>query len=84
MSTNRRETGARKLQPDHRTAAKDQDAALPKKPAPYGLTEPVDDVEEKTRHSDCVKSWRGIGQVKGLRASPRRQEITHGDGAGVF
>ena len=52
MNDNRRETGARKLEADNRPKETDQDAALPDKPQPYGLTEPVDDVDEKTRHSD--------------------------------
>ena len=64
MTTNRRETGARKLQPDHRAAIKDQDAALPKKPTPYGLTESVNDVEEKTRHSDGVNPGAGSARSK--------------------
>jgi len=54
MSTNRRETGARKLQPPDRREETDQNAGMPKKPVPYGLTESVDNVDEKTRHSDGV------------------------------
>lgn len=55
-STNHRETGARV--PRERTddaASKEfsQDAATNKKPADgMGLTESVDDVNDKTRHSD--------------------------------
>jgi hypothetical protein len=64
MTANRRETGARKLQPVHRATTKDQDAALPNKPVPYGLTEPVDDVEEKTRHSDGVNPGAGSARSK--------------------
>lgn len=52
MNDNNRETGARKLEADHRPKQTDQDAVLPEKPQPYGLTEPVDEVDEKTRHSD--------------------------------
>ena len=55
MNTNRRETGARKLQPAQSHRETDQNAGMPKKPEPYGLTESVDDVDEKTRHSDGVK-----------------------------
>lgn len=54
MTTNDRETGVRKphiIKPQRET---DQNAGMPKKPEPYGLTEPVDDVNEKTRHSDGV------------------------------
>lgn len=54
MNTNNRETGARKLQPADRRDETDQNAGMPKKPEPYGLTESVDDVDEKTRHSDGV------------------------------
>lgn len=64
MTTNRRETGARKLQSDPRAATENQDAALPKKPAPYGLTESIDDVEEKTRHSDGVNPGAGSAKSK--------------------
>jgi hypothetical protein len=56
MSTNRRETGARKLQPARTGRETDQNAGMPKKPDPYGLTVSVDDVDEKTRHSDGVNS----------------------------
>ncbi len=52
MNDNRRETGARKPVQDHRQAETDQDAGMPEKPKPYGLTESVADVDEKTRHSD--------------------------------
>lgn len=57
---NRRETGARKYPADNRTAESEtsQDAALPKPKAPYGLTESVDDTNEKTRHSDGVNPSR--------------------------
>jgi hypothetical protein len=54
MNTNNRETGARKLQPARRLLETDQNAGMPKKPEPYGLTESVDDVDDKTRHSDSV------------------------------
>ena len=54
MNTNNRETGARKLQPADRRDETDQNAGMPKKPEPYGLTKSVDDVDEKTRHSDGV------------------------------
>lgn len=54
MNTSRRETGARKLQPADRSDETDQNAGMPKKPEPYGLTESVDDVDEKTRHSHGV------------------------------
>jgi hypothetical protein len=54
MVENKRETGARKLEPVHRSRETDQNAGMSKKPAPYGLTEPIDDVDEKTRHSDGV------------------------------
>ena len=52
MNSNERETGARKLQPIRRVPETDQNAGMPKKPRPYGLTESVHDVDEKTRHSD--------------------------------
>lgn len=54
MTTNNRETGARKLQPAQTHRETDQNAGMPKKPEPYGLTESVDDVDEKTRHSNGV------------------------------
>ncbi len=54
MNTNNRESGARKLQPARTHRETDQNAGMPKKPKPYGLTESVDDVDEKTRHSDGV------------------------------
>jgi hypothetical protein len=54
MTTNNRETGARKPQTARRLRETDQNAGMPKKPEPYGLTESVDDVEEKTRRSDGV------------------------------
>lgn len=54
MNTNRRETGARKLRPAQPRRETDRNAGMPKKPEPYGLTESVDDVDEKTRHSDGV------------------------------
>ncbi|MEO3385331.1 hypothetical protein [Mesorhizobium sp. CAU 1741] len=52
MDGNDRETGARTTRIDNRPTQTDQNAGMPKKPKPYGLTESVDDVEEKTRHSD--------------------------------
>lgn len=52
MTTGKYETGSRKLRSDHRPARTDQNAAMPRRPVPYGLTEPIDDVDEKTRHSD--------------------------------
>jgi hypothetical protein len=54
MNTNNRESGARKLQPARTHRETDQNAGMPKKPKPYGLTESVDDVDEKTRRSDGV------------------------------
>ena len=54
MSTNRYESGARKPVPDNRLPETDQNAGMPPKPEPYGLTESLDDVDEKTRHSDGV------------------------------
>ena len=52
MNSNERETGARKLVAVPRKDETDQNAALAKKPEKFGLSEPVDDVDEKTRHSD--------------------------------
>jgi hypothetical protein len=51
---NNRETGARKYPAVSaaRSSATSQNSALPKHKKPYGLTESVDDTEEKTRHSD--------------------------------
>ncbi|WP_170314609.1 hypothetical protein [Aquibium carbonis] len=43
MKANDRETGARKLEPHPRRDQTDQNAGMPMKPRPYGLTEPVDD-----------------------------------------
>jgi hypothetical protein len=59
MVENKRETGARKLEPAHRSRETDQNAGMPKKPGPYGLTEPVEDVNEKTRHSDGENPRKG-------------------------
>lgn len=57
---NRRETGARKYPAVKRTEESEtsQDAALPKRPSPYGLTERLDETNEKTRHSDGVNPSR--------------------------
>ena len=52
--TNNRETGVRKPHTINPQPETDQNAGMPKKPEPYGLTESVDDVDEKTRHSDGV------------------------------
>lgn len=56
MKSNHRETGARKLQPTRRVPETDQNAGMPKKPRPYGLTEAVHYVNEKTRHSDGMNT----------------------------
>lgn len=67
MVENKRETGARKLEPAHRSRETDQNAGMPKKPVPYGLTEPVEEVNEKTRHSDGVNLRKGAaGKTKGV------------------
>jgi len=58
MNDNHREPGARKPVQDHRPSETDQDAGMPKKPKPYGLTEPVDDVDAKVRPSDGQQSSR--------------------------
>jgi hypothetical protein len=57
-STNNRETGARKYPPTPVRKKTDTDAALPRKPEPYGLTEAVDETPEKTRKSDGVDTPR--------------------------
>ena len=57
---NRRETGVRK--PEESAPTEDEevdpysqtDAVLPKKPKPYGLTEAVDETQDKTRKSEGV------------------------------
>jgi hypothetical protein len=57
MPSNRRETGPRTLPADSDLAATDQvsqDAAANKKPKGIGNSEPVDEVEADTRHSDGV------------------------------
>lgn len=69
MVENRRETGGRVLKPvqtDVQTEKQtDQDAALPKRPKPYGLTRKLDETEEKARHSEGVDPPR--------RALPREK-----------
>ncbi len=57
---NRRETGAREYPADKRTKESEtsQDASLAKPKAPYGLTERVDETNEKTRHSGGVNPSR--------------------------
>lgn len=52
MSRNERETGGRILKERADPPETDQDAALPARPNPYGLTRPVDETEEKTRVSN--------------------------------
>ncbi|MCV0397220.1 MAG: hypothetical protein K5872_14770 [Rhizobiaceae bacterium] len=54
MVENRRETGARALKPAPHRPRTDQNAALPKKPKPYGLTRKPDETEKKARHSEGV------------------------------
>jgi hypothetical protein len=57
---NRRETGVRK--PEESAPTEDEevdpysqtDAVLPRKPKPYGLTEPVNEPQDKTHQSDGV------------------------------
>ncbi len=71
MVDNRRETGAQKLQADERREETDQNAALPKKPEPYGLTESVDDVDEKTRHSDGVNPPKGASDATATERAAR-------------
>lgn len=70
MVENKRETGARKLEPVHRSRETDQNAGMPKKPVPYGLTEPVEDVDEKPRYSNGVNprkeaAYKRTGEWKG-------------------
>lgn len=55
---NRRETGKRKLHSSTEPNQVDVDAALPRKPDPYGLTERTDETQEKTRQSDGVNPPR--------------------------
>jgi hypothetical protein len=50
---NERESGARKLAAvDSEAKAKSHDVALPKQDKPYGLTETLDDTQDKTRQSE--------------------------------
>lgn len=49
---NRRETDVRKPHPGRKPDETDTDAALPAQPRPHGLTEPVDETQEKTRQSE--------------------------------
>jgi hypothetical protein len=70
--TNNRETGARHLPAKTEADANDdfaQDAATNRKPKDgVGLTEPLDDVNEKTRHYD--------GQNPGMRTpSPATEKV---------
>jgi hypothetical protein len=54
MSRQKRETGARKIESVRRTSETNQNAGMPRKPEPYGLTEGVDETQDKTRKSDGV------------------------------
>lgn len=56
---NERESGARKFAPAQGEAKDtDQNAALPEPDQPYGLTESVDDTQQKTRQSDGTNPSR--------------------------
>lgn len=52
---NERESGTRKLAAvDRETKEMSQNAVLPKQDKPYGLTETMDDTQDKTRQSDAT------------------------------
>lgn len=48
----RRETGRRTARIAEERPETDTEAALPRKPRPYGLTEAVDETQDKTRRSE--------------------------------
>lgn len=71
---NERESGARKLAAvENDTKETSQDAALPKADKPYGLTESLDDTQDKTRQSDGTNPSQGTpspATQKGSGAGP--------------
>ncbi len=58
MTKNKRETGRRIPKEDERPPQTSKNASLPQEPKPYGLTEGLDETEEKTRKSEGVKPRR--------------------------
>lgn len=63
MNDNHRETGARKPVEDHRPEPTNQNAAMPDKPKPYGLTEPANDAAAK--HGSKAPSGPVVEKVTG-------------------
>ncbi len=70
MTRNQRETGAREPVEDHRPTDTSQNAAMPDKPKPYGLTEPEDGTDDKAAKSGA-KDAHGAD-----KPSPAPQKVT--------